>query len=152
MKSHSSWVWIWSKNFFFGSSSNYFPSSAMGDWEIWETRSNSWITRWGSWTEEEEFFFFFYIHRVTEEGEIFYFSLLENLCPPRHEPSINRRRRNILLLFTRKSLPTQTWAHTWPHYWWLGDQINFLLCPIILWNTHDSGRMGGQKGGSFIRK
>ena len=88
-------------NFFF------FCIHRMGELHYaWETRSNSWITRWGSWTdqeeffsrgsrtEEEEFFFFFYIYKM-EAIPLCLRNTIEQLD---HTLGLSDRRRRILFL------------------------------------------------------
>ena len=49
-----------------------------------------------------------HLHQQNKKKYIFYFSSLEKFAHLDMSPSMKRRGRNILLLFTRKSLPTQT--------------------------------------------
>ena len=79
-------------NFFF------FCIHRMGELHYaWETRSNSWITRWGSWTDQEEFFFFFYIHRM---GGSYIMPLKHDRTAESHNGVYGGKKKNFFSSFT----------------------------------------------------
>ena len=70
---------------------NFLSSSAYTGWG--EKKYSTSHTLWYL-DRRRRIFFFFFIHRMGGE-KIFYFSPLENFCPPRHEPLHQQKKKKF---------------------------------------------------------